>query len=192
MQILINDLLTFSRVGRVGEELVPVALDDVLDRALGNLSVVLEETGARVVREGPLPTVTGDVTTLTMLWQNLIGNAVKFRHPDRPPEIAVRCEAEPEDGQWRLTVQDNGIGIEPEFREKVFIIFQRLHGRDEYEGTGIGLAVCRKIVEHHGGAITLDGTAGGGTRVTFTLPMARPEPDLGAEEAARPPEGAHT
>ncbi|MEU1447865.1 ATP-binding protein [Streptomyces mirabilis] len=192
MQILINDLLTFSRVGRVGEELIPVALDDVLDRALGNLSVVLEETGARVVREVPLPTVTGDVTTLTMLWQNLIGNAVKFGHPDRPPEIAVRCEAEPEDGRWRLTVQDNGIGIEPEFREKVFIIFQRLHGRDEYEGTGIGLAVCRKIVEHHGGAITLDGTAGGGTRVTFTLPMARPEPDLGAEEAARPPEGAHT
>lgn len=192
MQILINDLLTFSRVGRVGEDLVPVALDDVLDRALGNLSVVLEETGAHVVREGPLPTVTGDLTTLTMLWQNLIGNAVKFRHPDRPPEIAVRCAAEPEDGQWRLTVRDNGIGIEPEFREKVFVIFQRLHGRDEYEGTGIGLAVCRKIVEHHGGSITLDGTAGAGTRVSFTLPMARPEPDLGSEEAARPPEGAHT
>lgn len=192
MQILINDLLTFSRVGRVGEEPVPVALDGVLDRALGNLSVVLEETGARVVREGPLPTVTGDATTLTMLWQNLIGNAVKFRHADRPPEIAVRCEAEPEDGQWRLTVQDNGIGIDPEFKEKVFVIFQRLHGRDEYEGTGIGLALCRKIVEHHGGAIVLDGTAGAGTRVSFTLPMARPEPDLGSEETARPPEGAHT
>lgn len=98
MQILINDLLTFSRVGRVGQEQTPVALDDALDRALANLSVVLEETGARVVREGPLPTVTGDATTLTMLWQNLIGNAVKFRHAERSPEIVVRCEAEPDEG----------------------------------------------------------------------------------------------
>jgi signal transduction histidine kinase len=91
-----------------------------------------------------------------------------------------------------LTVSDEGIGFDEKYRDRMFEVFQRLHGRDEYEGTGIGLAVCRKIVEHHGGAITLDGTAGGGTRVTFTLPMARPEPDLEAEEAARPPEGAHT
>jgi signal transduction histidine kinase len=202
MQILINDLLTFSRVGRVGEEPAPVALDDVLDRALANLSVTLEETGARVVREGPLPTVTGDPTTLTMLWQNLVGNAVKFRRPGRPPEITVRCETAPEEGRWRLWVRDNGIGIEPEFREKVFVIFQRLHCRDEYEGTGIGLALCRKIVEHHGGAITLDGAADEGTHVSFTLPMAQPEPesesesesesDPRADETVRPPEGART
>ncbi|MFJ4925438.1 CHASE3 domain-containing protein [Streptomyces sp. NPDC088736] len=190
MQTLINDLLTFSRVGRVGEKLVPVALDDVLDRALGNLSVALDETGARVVREGPLPTVTGDATTLTMLWQNLVGNAVKFRDPGRQPEIVVHCEAA--DGQWRLGVRDNGIGIDTEFREKVFVIFQRLHGRDEYDGTGIGLAVCRKIVEHHGGTITLDGAAGEGTDVSFTLPMARPEPDPRVDETARPAEGART
>ncbi|MFJ8005087.1 sensor histidine kinase [Streptomyces fagopyri] len=190
MQTLINDLLTFSRVGRVGEKLVPVALDDVLDRALGNLSVALEETGARVVREGSLPTVTGDATTLTMLWQNLIGNAVKFRDPGRRPEIVVRCEAA--EGEWRLGVRDNGIGIESEFREKVFVIFQRLHGRDEYDGTGIGLAVCRKIVEHHGGIITLEGAAGEGTDVSFTLPMARDEPDPRVDETARPPEGART
>ncbi|QFZ78240.1 HAMP domain-containing protein [Streptomyces fagopyri] len=190
MQTLINDLLTFSRVGRVGEKLVPVALDDVLDRALGNLSVALDETGARVVREGSLPTVTGDATTLTMLWQNLIGNAVKFRDPGRRPEIVVRCEAA--EGEWRLGVRDNGIGIESEFREKVFVIFQRLHGRDEYDGTGIGLAVCRKIVEHHGGIITLEGAAGEGTDVSFTLPMARDEPDPRVDETARPPEGART
>lgn len=190
MQTLINDLLTFSRVGRVGEQQTPVALDDVLDRALGNLSVALDETGARVVREGELPTVTGDATTLTMLWQNLIGNAVKFRDPARAPEIAVRCEAQ--DGEWRLWVRDNGIGIEPEFREKVFVIFQRLHARDEYDGTGIGLAVCRKIVEHHGGTITLDGVAGEGTQVSFTLPKARSAAGPRAVETARPPEGART
>ncbi|MET7442641.1 ATP-binding protein, partial [Streptomyces sp. NPDC005568] len=190
MQVLINDLLTFSRVGRVGEEHATVALDAVLDRALANLSVSLEETGARVVREGPLPSVTGDPTTLTMLWQNLVGNAVKFRHPDRAPEVVVSCEAEGED-QWRLCVRDNGIGIEPEFREKVFVIFQRLHGRDEYDGTGIGLALCRKIVEHHGGGISLDGTAGEGTRVCFTLPATPPEP-IDRAEAERPHEGART
>jgi signal transduction histidine kinase len=190
MQVLINDLLTFSRVGRVGEEHATVALDAVLDRALANLSVSLEETGARVVREGPLPSVTGDPTTLTMLWQNLVGNAVKFRHPDRAPEVVVSCEAEGED-RWRLCVRDNGIGIEPEFREKVFVIFQRLHGRDEYDGTGIGLALCRKIVEHHGGGISLDGTAGEGTRVCFTLPATPPEP-VDRAEAERPHEGART
>ncbi|MFD5074700.1 ATP-binding protein [Streptomyces sp. NPDC058371] len=192
MQILINDLLTFSRVGRVGEEPSPVALDGVLDRALANLSVTLEETGARVVREGPLPTVTGDPTTLTMLWQNLIGNAVKFRRADRTPEIVVTCEAESAEDQWRICVRDNGIGIEPEFREKVFVIFQRLHSRDEYEGTGIGLALCRKIVEHHGGGITLSGAAGEGTRVCFTLPATQPAPQPATEEASRPPEGART
>ncbi|MFD7709525.1 ATP-binding protein [Streptomyces sp. NPDC059786] len=192
MQVLINDLLTFSRVGRVGEEEAQVDLGAVLDRALGNLSVSMEETGARVVREGPLPTVTGDPTTLTMLWQNLVGNAVKFRHPERPPEIVVSCAAEPEDGRWRLCVRDNGIGIDPEFREKVFIIFQRLHGRDEYEGTGIGLALCRKIVEHHGGTITLDGASGEGTTVCFTLPEARPSSLPGSDQAPRPAEGART
>ncbi|MEU1042632.1 CHASE3 domain-containing protein [Streptomyces sp. NPDC005551] len=193
MQVLINDLLTFSRVGRVGEEQAGVALDDVLDRALANLSVSLEETGARVVREGPLPTVTGDPTTLAMLWQNLIGNAVKFRHPDRAPEVVVGCAAEPEDGRWQLSVSDNGIGIEPEFREKVFVIFQRLHGRDEYDGTGIGLALCRKIVEHHGGGISLDGAAGEGTRVCFTLPAATQQPKSPERaEASRPHEGART
>ncbi|MFF6996371.1 CHASE3 domain-containing protein [Streptomyces sp. NPDC008313] len=191
MQVLINDLLTFSRVGRVGEEQAPVALDAVLDQALGNLSVALEESGVRVVREGPLPTVTGDRTTLAMLWQNLIGNAVKFRHPDRPSEVVIGCDTA-EDGMWRLCVQDNGIGIDPEFKEKVFVIFQRLHGREEYEGTGIGLALCRKIVEHHGGTITLEGAVGKGTRVCFTLPTTPPATDTRPDDTSRPSEGART
>ncbi|GAB2811456.1 sensor histidine kinase [Streptomyces daliensis] len=168
MQGLINDLLTFSRIGRYGSEPRPVLLDEVLDRALANLALSIEETGAVVERPEALPTVEGDPTALTMLWQNLIGNAVKFRHPDRPPRITVTCEAEGD--VWSVLVADNGIGVPPEFSEKVFVIFQRLHSREEYEGTGIGLALCRKIVEHHGGHIGVE-TAPEGARVRFTLPV---------------------
>lgn len=170
MQVLINDLLTFSRVGRVQESWKPVDLEWVLDRALGNLTVALDESGASVERPEELPELLGDATALTMLWQNLIGNAVKFRHPDRPPRITVSCVRE--DGVWHLAVSDNGIGIAPEFADKVFVIFQRLHARDEYEGTGIGLALCRKIVEFHGGRIWLEPEPGEGARIHFTLPVA--------------------
>jgi signal transduction histidine kinase len=189
MQVLINDLLTFSRVGRVGDEQAEVALDEVLDGALANLSTSIEEAAASVERPASLPTVCGDPNTLTMLWQNLIGNAVKFRSPGRPCRVAVSVERT--DDMWRLCVRDNGIGIDPEFQEKVFIIFQRLHSRDEYEGTGIGLALCRKIVEHHGGQITLDDTVDEGTRVCFTLPV-HPRDITANEPDAAPhdPEGA--
>ncbi|WP_412126513.1 sensor histidine kinase [Streptomyces xinghaiensis] len=170
MQILINDLLTFSRVGRVNDDRRPVPLDETLDRALANLSTAIEESGARVERPETLPEVTGDPTTLAMLWQNLVGNAVKFRSPDRVPEVTITAEQSGEDGEWRFCVTDNGIGIPPEFSEKVFIIFQRLHGRETYTGTGIGLALCKKIVEHHGGRITLDTDRAEGTRICFTLP----------------------
>lgn len=138
MQVLINDLLTFSRVGRVQESWKPVDLDRSLDRALGNLTLAVEDAGATVVREDPLPELLGDATTLAMVWQNLIGNAIKFRRPDVPCRITIGCVREGED--WHLTVADNGIGIAPEFSDKVFVIFQRLHARDEYEGTGIGLS----------------------------------------------------
>ncbi|MFJ7497072.1 ATP-binding protein [Streptomyces sp. NPDC097727] len=170
MQVLINDLLTFSRMGRVHDKWKPVDLDGALDRALANLALVVEESGATVVREGPLPEPAGDATALSMVWQNLIGNAVKFRRPDVPCRVTVGCVRD--GGDWHFSVADNGIGIAPEFSQKVFVIFQRLHGRSQYEGTGIGLALCRKIVEFHGGRIWLEPEAAEGTCIRFTLPVA--------------------
>jgi light-regulated signal transduction histidine kinase (bacteriophytochrome) len=173
MQTLITDLLVFSRVGRMYDQITEVDLDDVTDRALNDLSRAVEESGA-VVRRGDLPTVTGEPTLLRMLMQNLIGNAVKFADPDRPPHVRIAAEQygpEPAGSGWEITVEDNGIGIPPEFADKVFIIFQRLHARDSYPGTGIGLALCKKIVEYHGGRIWLDTGFTDGARVRFTLPV---------------------
>ncbi|MEU5716995.1 CHASE3 domain-containing protein [Streptomyces sp. NPDC020403] len=184
MQVLINDLLTFSRVGRVHESWKPVDLERSLDRALSNLTLAVEEAGATVVREDPLPELLGDSTSLTMIWQNLIGNAVKFRRPDVPCRITVGCVREGDD--WHLTVADNGIGIAPEFSDKVFVIFQRLHARDEYEGTGIGLSLCRKIIEFHGGRIWLDPEPAEGTLIHFTLPVLPEAPTHTTAELLAP------
>ncbi|MFD3679674.1 ATP-binding protein [Streptomyces sp. NPDC058613] len=193
MQVLINDLLTFSRVGRVQDARMTVALDDTLDRALRNLTAAVEESGAEVVRPDGLPEVEGDPTLLTMLWQNLVANAVKFRAPGRTPrvEIEVRSETEADPGFHTFAVTDNGIGIAPEFAEKVFVIFQRLHGREAYGGTGIGLSLCKKIVEHAGGRIWIETGRTEGTRMLFTLPVrGADEPASasapGADEPASP------
>ncbi|MFC9659358.1 CHASE3 domain-containing protein [Nocardia sp. NPDC127606] len=175
MQVLINDLLTFSRVGRMSEGTEPVGLDQTLDEAVAALSATIEESGAVIERPAALPELVGEPTLLIMLWQNLIGNAIKFRTPGLTPVVRVACAPDTEDAQeWEFSVSDNGIGVEAEFAEKVFVIFQRLHPRDAYGGTGIGLAVCKKIVEFHGGRIWLDTDYRDGTRLCFTLRAAAP------------------
>ncbi|MFI5671027.1 ATP-binding protein [Streptomyces sp. NPDC051704] len=193
MQVLINDLLAFSRVGRVQDARETVALDGSLDRALRNLATAVEESDAEITRPERLPDVVGDPTLLTMLWQNLLGNAVKFRSPDRAARVEVAVvddEPAAESGFATFSVTDNGIGVPAEFADKVFVIFQRLHARETYGGTGIGLALCKKIVEHAGGHIRIDTAHQEGTRIVFTLPVAR-DADADADDvpASVPTEG---
>ncbi|MER8010374.1 ATP-binding protein [Streptomyces sp. NPDC094149] len=181
MQTLINDLLAFSRVGRVHNDHQTVDLEAVLSRTLDTLSVAVEESGAEITHD-TLPTVVGDPTQMGMLWQNLLSNAIKFRSPDRPPRIHISAVSD--DGVWEFAVTDNGIGIAPEFQEKIFILFQRLHTKDAYPGTGIGLAMCKKVVEFHGGTIRIDPDHTLGTRVIVTLPAAPAETAATADAAA--------
>jgi signal transduction histidine kinase len=168
MQELITDLLTFSRVGRADLVPEPVDLDDALRDALANLARRVEETGA-TIEAGPLPTVVGERSLLVAIFQNLVGNALKF-HGSRPPRVRVNARRDGND--WCVTCADDGIGIAPEHAERIFAIFQRLHPRETHEGTGIGLSLTRKIVEHHGGRIWLDTEAPRGTTFCFTLPVA--------------------
>jgi light-regulated signal transduction histidine kinase (bacteriophytochrome) len=173
MQLLINELLTFSRVGQPGTIRGPVDLNAVAREAIDRLDATITDTDAEVT-VGELPSVTGDATLLTQLFQNLIGNSIKFRRTDEHP--AIQITAEPKDGMWEFACQDNGIGIAPAHAERVFVIFQRLHPREAYPGTGIGLALCRKIVDFHGGHIWIDTDAdpavpsGSGTTIRWTLP----------------------
>ncbi|MEU8323127.1 ATP-binding protein [Nonomuraea sp. NPDC048881] len=169
MQLLINDLLDFSRVGRVSGERMPTDSGGALDRALENLSATIEDTGATVTRDD-LPVVEGNRTQLTQLFQNLVENAIKFRSEDPP---RVRLTAERKGDMWEFSCSDNGIGVDPKYADRIFLIFQRLHPRDVYPGTGIGLALCRKIVEYHGGQLWLDAEpADQGTTFRWTLPAA--------------------
>jgi PAS domain S-box-containing protein len=165
MSRLINDLLEYSRVGTRGRPLLPTDCGAVFQLACKNLRVAIEETDATVTSD-PLPIVLGDETQLLQLFQNLIGNALKF-HGEEPPRIHLGVE--PQDGKWLFRVSDNGIGIEPQYAERIFTIFQRLHSRDEYPGTGIGLAVCKKIVERHGGRIWVESGPGAGATFCFLL-----------------------
>ncbi|GAB2611211.1 histidine kinase [Paractinoplanes abujensis] len=175
MQRLINDLLAFSRIGRLTAGFTDVPLDRVLTEVKSQLEVRAGDDAE--ISWSELPVVEGEEPLLTTLFVNLIGNSLKFRRPEVPP--VIRISAERDGDEWRINVRDNGIGIEREFADKVFVIFQRLHARDAYEGTGIGLAIVKKIVEYHGGRIWLDLDAETGTSIWFTLPVV---PGFSADE----------
>jgi signal transduction histidine kinase len=167
MQVLINDLLAFSRVGRLTREHVEIGADELVDQALANLSMAIEESGASVTVAKDMPRVFVDASLIVGVFQNLVGNAIKFCG-ERRPEIALSVADAGE--EWEFSVADNGIGIEPEYADRIFVIFQRLHPKDAYPGTGIGLAMARKIIEYHGGRIWLDTSVDSRTVFRFTLP----------------------
>ncbi len=167
MKGLIDDLLAYSRVGTHGKPFEPVSAADVLDHAIANLSVAAADASA-VITHDPLPTVTADASQLLQLFQNLISNAIKFRS-DKPPQIHVSAGKTGE--EWTFCVQDNGIGIEAQYADRVFQVFQRLHPREEYAGSGIGLAVCKKIAQRHGGRIWLDPEPQTGAKICFSVPV---------------------
>jgi signal transduction histidine kinase len=167
MQQLIRDLLLYSRVGTQSKPFVRTPCEQILQGVLNNLQVAIEETQA-VITHDDLPEIAVDATQFGQLLQNLIGNALKFRGQEPP---VIHIGAEQQGATWLFSVQDNGIGIEPQYNERIFVIFQQLHTRDKYPGTGIGLAICRKIVERHGGRIWVESVYGEGTTFYFTVPM---------------------
>jgi PAS domain S-box-containing protein len=173
MQQLIADLLTYSRVGTRGRDFAPTNCETVFARVQSDLKLVVQRSGATVTHE-PLPTVLGDDAQLGQLFQNLLTNALKFRGP-APPQVHVSADRDGTD--WRFAVRDNGIGIAAEHAERIFVIFQRLHTTAEYPGTGIGLAICKKIVERHGGRIWVESTSGQGATFHFTIPLGPGEPE---------------
>ena len=168
MKTLVQDLLQFSRVETQGKPLEPTDADDACAIAIENLAAAIEESAAEVTRE-PLPSIQADHAQLERLFQNLIGNAIKYRSVE-PPRIHITAADDGE--QWILRVRDNGIGIDPQYHERIFVIFQRLHARDEYSGTGIGLAVCKRIVERFGGRIWVESQEGAGSVFCMTFPKS--------------------
>jgi PAS domain S-box-containing protein len=167
MQQLINDLLSYSRVGTRGKPFETTSCEVVLEKALLNLKTTIEENHA-LVTHNALPTVMADSSQLVQLFQNLVGNAIKF-HSDELPEVHIGAERN--GTEWIFSVRDNSIGIAPEYFERIFVIFQRLHARAEYPGTGIGLAICKKIVERHKGRIWVESQPGKGSTFYFTIPI---------------------
>lgn len=168
MQKMINDLLAYSRITTKAQPLAAVNLERTVRDVLMDLELRLEQTGGKV-EVGPLPSINAEPTQMHQLFQNLIGNALKFHRPDVPPVIRVACEESTNDG-IKLVVEDNGIGFEAIYADRIFLPFQRLHGRGAFEGNGIGLAICRKIVERHGGEIHAESTLGQGSRFIIALP----------------------
>ena len=168
MQEMINDLLTYSRVGTKGKPFESTDLESIYNRVLKNLSISISENNATVTHD-QLPTVIADDLQMMQLFQNLVGNGIKFRSADRPPVINISVKNL--EDKWEFSISDNGIGIEAEYFNRIFIIFNRLHTKDEYPGSGIGLAICKKIIERHGGRIWVESTPGEGSTFHFTIPM---------------------
>jgi light-regulated signal transduction histidine kinase (bacteriophytochrome) len=174
MEQLIHDLLTYSRVDIADTQFEAVDCEAALTTALINVKTAIEESGA-IVTHDPLPVVTGDRTQLIQLFQNVIGNAVKY-HSEKSPIVHVACgsrSAPDNKREFLFSVQDNGIGIAPQYADRIFVIFQRLHSPDEYPGTGVGLAICKKIVERHGGHMWVESQLGRGATFYFTLPTTQ-------------------
>jgi PAS domain S-box-containing protein len=177
MQVLIQDLLSLSRVASNAKPFTMVDLNDVVRTVVSDLEMRIQDAGGRV-EIGTLPVIFGDRGQMAQLFQNLIGNGLKFRKPGESP--LVKIDSNPQTlptgaAGWRIAVEDNGIGFDEKYRDRIFQIFQRLHGRSEYEGTGIGLAICRKIVDRHGGAIAANSSPGAGAKFVITLPGTLPE-----------------
>jgi light-regulated signal transduction histidine kinase (bacteriophytochrome) len=170
MQSLINDLLALSRIGTRGKQFALVECEDVFQAVKQNLDVAIAESGA-VITHDPLPVLVADTTQLTQLFQNLFSNAIKFRRPEEAPRIHVSSKRY--GGGLQFSVRDNGIGIDPQYFDRIFVIFQRLHGREKYPGTGIGLAICKKIVERLGGRIWVESERGQGSTFCFVIPDER-------------------
>ncbi len=168
MKALINDLLAYSRVGTQAQPPSAINLDRALERALANLQLLIKEENVHIERE-PLPTVWAEAGQMTQLFQNLLANAIRYHQPGRTPLIKIGVERR--EGEWLISVSDNGIGIDPRFFDRIFKIFQRLHTREDYPGTGIGLALCQKIVERHRGRIQVESRPGEGSIFSFTLPI---------------------
>ncbi|WP_405429391.1 CHASE3 domain-containing protein [Micromonospora sp. NBC_00617] len=183
MQRLINDLLAFSRIGRLTTGFVDVDLNKVMGDVAGQTEAARQYADAELTWT-ELPVIRGEEPLLTNLLANLVSNSIKFRRPDAPPKVHISARLV--GAEWEISCQDNGIGIEPEFADKIFVIFQRLHSKDAYPGTGIGLAIVKKIVEYHGGRVWVDTDVPEGTAIRFTLP-ARPE-DVEAAAATDPAE----
>ena len=183
MQRLIQDLLAYSRVGTKGKELLETSSEDALQQALANLRGAIEESSA-VVTHDPLPPVLADEMQLTQLFQNLVGNAIKYQNPGIP-RVHISAARDSEK-RWKFSVQDNGLGIDSQYFEKIFGMFQRLHKREEFEGTGVGLAICKKIVERHGGSISVESQLGHGSTFCFALGESEKSPSKPSEEMVCP------
>lgn len=175
MRQLIRDLLEYSRVDSRGQDFNDVSLENVIGAALANLSMAVADAGAAIVLPDFWPDVIGDEGQLVRLLQNLIGNALKYRHADRPLRVLIGVERD--GNRWVVSVADNGIGIDSRYFDRIFLIFQRLHAPGEYDGSGIGLAVCKRIVERHDGKIWVESTVGQGSKFALTLPALSPSRD---------------